>query len=198
MSDGLHDTKPTKATPSWFGPTALMTPANAVTMGRLLVTPVLLVMILSGGDSWPAVAFWIVLATTDGVDGYLARRHGTTRSGAFLDPLADKLLVLGALACLVAEDLVWWLPVAIIAVRELAMSAYRSWLGRHGISLPARLSAKVKTVVQSVAVGVALAPTLEGADWLTSTVLWAAVALTVWSGVQYLADARRQAVGLAV
>jgi CDP-diacylglycerol--glycerol-3-phosphate 3-phosphatidyltransferase len=56
----------------------------------------------------------------------------------------------------------------------------------------------VKTVVQSVAVGVALAPTLEGADWLTSTILWAAVALTVWSGMQYLADARRQAVRLAV
>jgi CDP-diacylglycerol--glycerol-3-phosphate 3-phosphatidyltransferase len=98
----------------------------------------------------------------------------------------------------VVEDLVWWLPVAIIAVREIWMSAYRSRLGRHGISLPARTSAKVKTVVQSVAVGLALAPTLEGADWLTSTVLWAAVVLTVWSGVQYLADARRQAVRLAV
>ena len=152
----------------------------------------------SSRASWPALALWIALASTDGVDGYLARRHGTTRSGAFLDPLADKLLVLGALACLVAEDLVWWVPVAIIAVRELAMSAYRSWLGRQGISLPARLSAKVKTVVQSVAVGVALAPTLEGADWLTSTVLWGAVVLTVWSGVQYLADARRQAVELAL
>ena len=53
-------------------------------------------------------------------------------------------------------------------------------------------------MVQSVAVGVALAPALEGADWITSTVLWAAVVLTVWSGVQYLADARRQAVRLAV
>jgi CDP-diacylglycerol--glycerol-3-phosphate 3-phosphatidyltransferase len=83
--------------------------------------------------------------------------------------------------------------VAIIAVRELWMSAYRSWLGRQGISLPARLSAKVKTVVQAVAVGVCLAPTLEGADWLTSTFLWGAVVLTVWSGLQYLADARRQA-----
>ncbi len=181
-----------------FGPSALATPANAVTMARVGLTPVLLAGILSSGASWPALALWIALASTDGVDGYLARRHGTTRSGAFLDPLADKLLVLGALACLVAEDLVWWVPVAVIAGRELAMSAYRSWLGRHGISLPARLSAKVKTVVQSVAVGVALAPTLEGADWLTSTVLWGAVVLTLYSGVQYLADARRQAVGIAM
>ena len=51
----------------------------------------------------------------------------------------------------------------------------------------------MKTVVQAVAVGVCLAPTLEGADWLTSTFVWGAVALTVWSGLQYLADARRQA-----
>jgi CDP-diacylglycerol--glycerol-3-phosphate 3-phosphatidyltransferase len=181
-----------------FGPSALATPANAVTMARVGLTPVLLAGILASGASWPVLALWILLASTDGVDGYLARRHGTTRSGAFLDPLADKLLVLGALVCLVAEGLVWWVPVAVIAVRELLMSAYRSWIGRHGVSLPARQSAKVKTVVQSVAVGVALAPTLEGADWLTSTILWAAVALTVWSGMQYLADARRQAVRLAV
>jgi CDP-diacylglycerol--glycerol-3-phosphate 3-phosphatidyltransferase len=176
-----------------FGPSALATPAHAVTMARVGLTPVLLAGILASGASWPALALWIALASTDGVDGYLARRHGTTRSGAFLDPLADKLLVLGALVCLVAEDVVWWVPVAIIAVRELWMSAYRSWLGRHGISLPARTSAKVKTVVQAVAVGVCLAPTLEGADWLTSTFVWGAVVLTVWSGLQYLADARRQA-----
>jgi CDP-diacylglycerol--glycerol-3-phosphate 3-phosphatidyltransferase len=177
-----------------FGPSALATPANAVTMARVGLTPVLLVGILASGASWPVLALWIALACTDGVDGYLARRHGTTRSGAFLDPLADKLLVLGALVCLVVEDLVWWVPVALIAVREVWMSAYRSWLGRRGVSLPARLSAKVKTVVQSVAVGVALAPTLEGAEWVTSTVLWGAVVLTLVSGVQYLADARRQAV----
>jgi CDP-diacylglycerol---glycerol-3-phosphate 3-phosphatidyltransferase len=181
-----------------FGPSALATPANAVTFARLLCAPALWLLILAAAPSYVVLAIWIVLAATDGVDGYLARRHGTTRSGAFLDPLADKLLVLGALVCLVAEGLAWWVPVAIIAVREVLMSAYRSWLGRRGISLPARQSAKVKTVVQSVAVGVALAPTLEGADWLTSTVLWGAVVLTVWSGAQYLADARRQAVRLAV
>ena len=90
-----------------FGPSALATPANAVTMARVGLTPMLLAGILASGASWPALALWIALASTDGVDGYLARRHGTTRSGAFLDPLADKLLVLGALACLVAEDIVW-------------------------------------------------------------------------------------------
>ena len=103
-----------------FGPSALATPANAVTMARVGFTPVLLAGILASGASWPALALWIALASTDGVDGFLARRHGTTRSGAFLDPLADKLLVLGALVGLVAEGASGG-AVAIIAVRELLM-----------------------------------------------------------------------------
>ena len=79
---------------------------------------------------------WIVLAATDGVDGYLARRHGTTRSGAFLDPLADKALVLGAMWALVAADGFWWLPVALITVRELGISVFRSYWGRRGLAVP--------------------------------------------------------------
>ena len=58
--------------------------------------------------------------------------------------------------CLVANDSFWWLPVAVIAFREISLTAYRSYIGRRGISLPARWSAKVKTVVQEVAVGFAL------------------------------------------
>src|SRR5215207_8862704 len=95
-----------------FGPTALVTPANVLTLTRVALTPVLLVLIVGAGPSIPVLALWIALAVTDGVDGYLARRHGTTRSGAFLDPLADKFLVLGAMACLAVQDVFWWLPVA--------------------------------------------------------------------------------------
>jgi CDP-diacylglycerol--glycerol-3-phosphate 3-phosphatidyltransferase len=180
-----------------FGPSALVTPANAVTMGRVVVTPVLLASIIGNGASWPAVVLWVVLATTDGLDGYLARRHGTTRSGAFLDPLADKFLVLGAMIALVANGTFWWVPVAIIAVREVAMSGYRSWVGRRGVSLPARQSAKVKTVVQDVAVGLALLPPLaDRSHGVADTVLWAAVILTVATGVQYLIDGRRTSVAL--
>lgn len=181
--------------PTTFGPSALATPANAVTVVRVVLTPLLLAAILVDGASWPALALWIGLAGTDGVDGILARRHGTTRSGAFLDPLADKLLVLGALVCLVADRRFWWVPVGLIAARELAMSLYRSVLGRRGVSIPARSSAKAKTAVQAVAVGMALAPTLEGASWLPSTVLWVAVVLTLWSGWQYLVDGRRGVTG---
>ena len=178
-----------------YGPSALLTPANAITLARLAVTPILLSSILEVGDAWSTVALWILLAGSDGVDGWLARKQGTTRSGAFLDPLADKFLVLGAMVCLVSNDVFGWLPVAIIAFREISLTLYRSYLGKRGVSLPARTSAKVKTVVQEIAVGLALLPvSADHVPWLAEAVLWAAVVLTVWSGAQYLLDARRTSV----
>jgi CDP-diacylglycerol---glycerol-3-phosphate 3-phosphatidyltransferase len=175
-----------------FGPTALVTPANGVTMARVLITPLLLLWIAGAGASWPALVLWVVLAVTDGLDGYVARRHGTTRSGAFLDPLADKFLVLGALVVLAGIGRFGWLPVGLIATREIAMSGYRWRVSRRGVSIPARQSAKVKTVLQDLAIGLALLPTLDGrSDWVADTVLWAAVGLTLISGVQYLIDGRR-------
>lgn len=172
-----------------FGPSALVTPANGVTMARVAGTPVLLGLVVGTGASYVALGLWIALAASDGLDGYLARRHGTTRSGAFLDPLADKLLVLGALVAMAARGVFGWFPVGLIASREVAMSAYRSWVGRRGVSIPARPSAKAKTVVQEVAVGLALfPPTARRAPWTARIVLWAAVALTLGSGAQYLLD----------
>ncbi|MDP1794838.1 MAG: CDP-alcohol phosphatidyltransferase family protein [Acidimicrobiales bacterium] len=171
---------------SSFGSTALATPANLVTITRLLISPFLLVMIASGGASWPAVAFWILLTTTDGIDGYLARRHGTTSSGAFLDPLADKVLVLGALAALVSRDDLSVLPVVLIGARELAVSVYRSWLAQRGISVPSRWWAKVKTVFTEVAIGFALLPLTTDARWWYRGLIWVAVGLTLITGAQYL------------
>jgi CDP-diacylglycerol--glycerol-3-phosphate 3-phosphatidyltransferase len=176
-----------------FGPSALATPANAVTLLRLLITPLLLVMILNGGATWAAIGFWIVLSCTDGVDGYLARRQGTTSSGAFLDPLADKFLVLGAMFALVQKGLFWWFPVGLMAVREVGISVYRSYVGRRGVSVPARFAAKVKTVVQDVAVGFALLPWTTEWKWPANLFLWAAVALALVTGAQYLLDGRKAA-----
>ena len=182
-----------------YGSSALATPANAVTLLRLFITPVLLVMIVNGGSTWPALSFWVVLAGTDGVDGYLARRHGTTSSGAFLDPLADKFLVLGAMFALATKDIFWWLPVLLIAVREVGISVYRSYWSRRGVSLPARMGAKVKTVVQDVAVGFALLPvTTEDHRWVANAWLWAAVALALFTGAQYLLDGRKAQAARAV
>ena len=170
-----------------FGPSALATPANLVTIARLILTVPLLVMIVDTGASWPAVALWIVLCVTDGIDGVIARRQGTTRSGAFLDPLADKVLVLGTMAALVANDTFWWFPVGIIAARELGIQAFRSYWGKKGLAVPATALAKAKTVTQEVAVGFGLLPlTATDASWVATAVLWAAVALTVVTGLQYV------------
>jgi CDP-diacylglycerol--glycerol-3-phosphate 3-phosphatidyltransferase len=175
-----------------FGPSALATPANGVTVVRVVVTPLLLAWIVADGASWRAEGLWFALSLTDGIDGFLARRHGSTRSGAFLDPLADKFLVLGAMVCLVHIEVFSWLPVLLIGAREVAMSVYRAVAGRSGVSIPASRSAKLKTVVQDVAVALAICPGI-GDDHLGAARvgLWVAVALTLYSGAEYLKDARR-------
>jgi CDP-diacylglycerol--glycerol-3-phosphate 3-phosphatidyltransferase len=156
--------------------------------------PALLVLILGEGPSWAAFAVWVLVAATDVADGAVARRQGTTRSGAFLDPLADKVLVLGVMYALVAQHQLWWLPVTVIALREVFVSGYRSYVGRRGISVPARPLAKLKTVAQDVAVGLALLPlTSDGHDLAVSSFIWVAVILTVVTGAQYLWDGREVA-----
>jgi CDP-diacylglycerol--glycerol-3-phosphate 3-phosphatidyltransferase len=174
-----------------FGPTALATPANAVTIARLLAAPVFVVMIVVWGATWFNLVVGFFIAASDGLDGYIARRQGTTRSGAFLDPLADKAVVLGALVTLAIEgNLPWW-PVALITIRELGMQLYRAWAGRRGVSIPARNSAKLKTFVQDLAIGTCLAPPLVHHHDVQLTVVWIAAALTIVTGGQYLADGRR-------
>lgn len=177
-----------------FGPSALATPANLVTIGRLVLTLPLLIVVLDANPSWFGFGLWLALALTDGVDGHMARRHGTTRSGAFLDPLADKVLVLGMLIALVVEGTFWWVPVAVIAWREVAIQSFRSYWARRGLAVPATVLAKAKTVVQQMAVGFALVP-ITGTDvtGLAEAVLWTAVALTVVTGVQYVVAGSRSA-----
>jgi CDP-diacylglycerol---glycerol-3-phosphate 3-phosphatidyltransferase len=174
-----------------FGPSALATPANALTAARLLLTPLLLAMLVHRPSSWPAIVGWVVLAGSDVVDGWMARRQGSTRSGAFLDPLADKVLVLGALVVLVIKSRIWWVPVVLIAGREIVISVYRSYAGRRGISVPARPWAKVKTTVQEVAVGFAILPLTAHHRVVANSFLWLAVVLTLVTGAQYLLDGRK-------
>ena len=182
---------------SQFGPSALATPANALTVVRLLLTIPLLSMVADDGSSWVALELWIVLCLTDWIDGIIARRQGTTRSGAFLDPLADKVLVLGVGFVLVAEGEVWWLPVALIAARELGIQGFRSFWARRGLAVPATSTAKAKTVVQQVALGLfLLPPAADDATWAANGLLWVAVVLTVVSGVQYLSAGSRMATTL--
>jgi CDP-diacylglycerol--glycerol-3-phosphate 3-phosphatidyltransferase len=190
VSDATHE-HPGGHPAFTFGPSALATPANAITVARLLAAPVYVVMLVAWGASWINVVVGFFLAASDGLDGHIARRQGTTRSGAFLDPLADKAVVLGALITLAAQGHLPWLPVVLITLREVGMQGYRSWVGRRGVSIPARSTAKLKTLVQDLAVGACIIPPLAHNHGLQLTMIWLACALTIYTGIEYLVDGRR-------
>ena len=147
----------------------------------MLVGVPTLVLMSDRGSSWLTVALWFIITSTDSLDGFLARRDGATRSGAFLDPVADKALVLGAFAVLAQRgDIAWW-PVVVIAARELFVSGYRMLAGRRGISLPARPLGKYKAFFQYLAIGAVLLPWTANDIGLQQAVLDLVVALTVVS-----------------
>lgn len=173
-------------------PSAVKTWANLVTVARILIAPFMFLLIPDEpGGTWPAFLLWFLLCATDGVDGYLARRHGATNLGAFLDPLADKVLVLGAMFFLVSNGTFSIIPVAIIAGRELAISLYRTFVGAKGVSVPASKIAKWKTFVQQLAVGFAILPLTDESKWLWNGLLWISVVLALISFGQYVYRARR-------
>ena len=167
-----------------FGQGALATPANFVTLTRIAVAIPTLLLIRRDGSSWTTVALWFLITSTDSFDGWLARRDGATRSGAFLDPVADKLIVIGGLAVLADRGVFAWWPVVLIALRELGISLYRSIAGRRGIVLPAQRLGKYKAFTQYCAVGFVLLPTTAEAVGFQHVVLAVAVALTLLSGLQ--------------
>ena len=186
--------EPDEAANPTYGPTALATPANFVTVARILATPVFVLLIATGEPSWVTFAVGFAIGMSDFADGWLARRQGGTRSGAFLDPLADKVLVLGGMFALVANGQFHWLPVGVIAFRELAISAYRSRAGRKGISVPATKMAKWKTFTQLWSIGFAVIPPVaNSAHWIATSVLWVALALTIQTGFSYMVGARKLA-----
>lgn len=141
-----------------------------------------------------ATVLFVLAALTDRLDGYLARSRGQiTALGMVLDPLADKLLIGTALVLLSMQDRVaWWMTVVILA-REVGITLWRFALLRSQI-VPASRGGKLKTVVQSVAIGLWLLPLshLPGAVEAAATVtLWLAVVVTVVTGLDYLAGGLR-------
>ncbi len=180
------------AAPKRFGRTAIMTSANAVTLGRVVFGIPVLIFIAVTGSHWATVACWFVISVTDWLDGYLARKEGTTSSGAFLDPLADKVLVLGGFLAVAARgSLSYWFVLA-LAAREAFVSLYRFFAARQGISMPARPLGKIKTFVQFATVGwILLPPTADAKGWHT---IWAtaAIAITWISGVDLIANSVRR------
>ncbi|MCB1271821.1 MAG: CDP-alcohol phosphatidyltransferase family protein [Microthrixaceae bacterium] len=169
-----------------FGPSAVLTPANVITLVRLLLSPVVFWLIIDKGAGWGVFALWLVVTASDSLDGYLARRQGTTRSGAFLDPLADKVLALGGLWAVVLAGEFWWFPVALVTLREAVISAFRSYWARHGLAVQASKVAKAKTFLQFSSVSLVIWPWTASLHWLAQGCLWLAVVVAWVSALQYI------------
>jgi CDP-diacylglycerol--glycerol-3-phosphate 3-phosphatidyltransferase len=167
---------------------------NALTVVRILLVPVLVVALLvetPNGSTIAAIVF-AVAAFTDGLDGYIARSRGSvTTFGKVMDPVADKLLIAAALISLVSLDrLAAWVAMVIIA-REFAVSGLRIYAGAQGVVIPASQLGRIKTVVQIVAV-LALIAASDHTDAWVQALVYASVAITVVSGVDYFLNVRRR------
>ena len=143
-----------------------------------------------------STVLFVVVALTDWLDGYLARKLNQTSSfGAFLDPVADKFLVCAALLILLQLDRVNAFVALVIIGREIAISALREWMAQIGASrsVAVHVLGKLKTVVQMVAIPFllfdgALFGLIDTRIWGTGLIYLAAV-LTIWSMVYYLRKA---------
>ena len=177
-----------------YGESALMTPANLMTTFRLLVAPLFIYLIVAHRISWWTSLVGFLAAASDYFDGIVARRHGTTRSGAFLDPLADKIIVLGSLYALVVARphglSSFIVPAILITLREIWMSVYRSRAAKRGISIPASKLAKWKTFTQDWAIAFCVLPVTAHHEWLGVATIWVAVVMTLYTGWQYYIQGR--------
>ena len=178
------------------GKSTLLTIPNILTLLRIALIPVFVVVYYLPYH-WSALAGAVIFSLagiTDWVDGYLARKMGqSTKLGAFLDPVADKLMVAAALVLLVEAHATALLviPSIVIISREITVSALREWMAELGkrASVAVSFVGKVKTTVQMVAITGLLAnePDMEyWVVWLAYLLLYAATGLTLWSMIMYL------------
>ena len=177
---------------------------TSLTWLRIILIPVFVgvfylpvTMLSLPGKNWLAMTVFALAAITDWADGYLARKWGQTSAfGAFLDPVADKLMVAAALIVLVWLDRADALLAIIIIGREIAISALREWMAQLGQSKSVAVAfiGKVKTGAQITAIIALLLyqPVIPGIStiWLGTIALWVAAILTLWSMFHYLQLAR--------
>lgn len=162
---------------------------NKLTMLRIIMIPVFIIVLMTGHYYISAVIF-ILASATDALDGHIARKHNlVTNFGKIMDPLADKLLVISALICLVdLGDIAGWMVIVILA-REFTVTGLRTVAAAQGIVIAAGMLGKIKTVLQMIAV-----PALLLQNWPFSLIgfpfaeimLWASVIMTIISGIEYV------------
>lgn len=166
---------------------------NIITIARILAILPITYLVMHGDITLRIVALvlYILAAASDWLDGYLARAWNQYSDlGRMLDPIADKLLV-GILIVALAWDgsLSGWdmIPVVAILFREFFVSGLREFLGNTAVVLPVSKLAKWKTTLQLVALGIILVERIvPGSGLVSDLVLWAAGAITLWTGWQYL------------
>ena len=146
---------------------------NKLTVLRVLLIPVFMFTFITG-DKNVNVGIYVFSCLTDWIDGFLARKlKQTSAFGAFLDPVADKLMVATALVLLVCQLPVWWfaVPVALIICRELGVSALREWMAERGARNTIKVGSlgKVKTALQ---VSISLSLRLKGIFFYTGGVMF--------------------------
>jgi CDP-diacylglycerol---glycerol-3-phosphate 3-phosphatidyltransferase len=165
--------------------------ANALTVIRLVLVPVVVICLLAGGPFWRVAAFiaFIVASITDLLDGRIARSRGLiTDFGKIADPIADKALTGAALVTMSFLGwLAWWVTCVILA-REIAVTALRFWVIRHGV-IPASRGGKLKTLLQVLAISLYMLP--GPPEWLREVVMAAAVIVTLVTGADYAVRAAR-------
>ncbi|MFO1050709.1 MAG: CDP-diacylglycerol--glycerol-3-phosphate 3-phosphatidyltransferase [Planctomycetota bacterium] len=178
---------------------------NAITLSRLVLTAACVALLaLSGPDASPGrtmcwIAFWLFLvaAATDFVDGWIARRYGqVTPFGRVADPFVDKVLVCGVLIALLRFPIARayvadWMVVLIVA-REFLVTAVRGLAESQGVAFPADRLGKFKMIAQSCTAG-ALLTLLCGVEFwrpVAAIGIWVTLALTLWSGANYVWKAR--------
>ncbi|MEM8932002.1 MAG: CDP-diacylglycerol--glycerol-3-phosphate 3-phosphatidyltransferase [Acidobacteriota bacterium] len=169
---------------------------NLLTCFRILLVPILVVVLLTKfeGKDLVGLGVFLLAAVTDFLDGWIARRWGLiTRLGKLLDPAADKILTSAAFISLVEMGRISsWIVVVIIA-REFAVSTLRSVAATESVVIAAAWSGKVKTVTQMVAISLLIIQPQLG-EWavLGTWAVWAALAMAIYSGIDYgVAYARR-------
>jgi CDP-diacylglycerol--glycerol-3-phosphate 3-phosphatidyltransferase len=164
------------------------------------MAPVFVFLLLSLPEpvSWQrflALFLFVLAISTDGIDGMIARRtNKVTDLGKFLDPVADKVLIGGALVTLsILGEIDWWVT-AVILLRELAVTVYRAVVARK-VVVPASLAGKLKTILQGVAIGVVLAPfEVWFPIWSLFELftIYLAVAATLVSGISFFMAVRKK------
>jgi len=160
---------------------------NALTLFRIFLVPFLVVVLLTKFSDFLGLAIFLLAAITDYFDGYFARRlNRTTRLGALLDPIADKLLMSAAFISLVELGLARAWMVVIIIGREFAVSGLRAIAAQNGVTIAASPLGKTKTVAQVVAISLLIVSYELGEFRFTSELaLWLVIVFALVSGVDY-------------